>query len=148
MTRQRTRAPATSNDEDSRLTAQTSRTRRPRPEHEVGSQSEAPPTRRARHREPSTVTDQETSDNNSRYGFRKRGGKHPRFSPCCTDYVQRVQIRRTRSTRTSTYRAGGGGSQEKCLGMKRRPDRPDSVDLIERVELKLQKLNTDDKMSL
>ena len=32
--------------------------------------------------------------------------------------------------------------------MKRRPDGSDSADLIERVELKLQKLNTDDKMSL
>ena len=141
MTRQRTRATATSNDEDSGQPAPSSRTRRPRQEQEVESQSEVPPTRRARHGEPeggtSTVTDQETSDNNSRYGFRKRGGKHPRFCPCCTDYVRRVQIRRTRSTRTSTYRAGGGGSQEKCLGMKRRPDRPDSADLIERVELKL-----------
>ena len=32
--------------------------------------------------------------------------------------------------------------------MRHRPDRPDSADLIERVELKLQKLNTDENMSL
>ena len=32
--------------------------------------------------------------------------------------------------------------------MRHRPDRPDSADLIERVELKLQNLNTDGNMSL
>ena len=82
MTRQRTRVPTASSAEVSRQVPQSSRTRQPRAEKEVVSQDNATARRRTRRREAeentSTATEKEALECNSRYGFRRRGGKHSR----------------------------------------------------------------------
>ena len=88
------------------------RSRQPRSGQEIVNQNSTTTSRHLRKQpeyEVLSTMEPETSESESRYGFRTRDGKHPRFCPCCTDYVQKIQIRRTRSNRTSTNRARGGG---------------------------------------